>query len=632
MKRTMLIMIVLIGILSGLHSLARELVVVEIGTGTWCQFCPGASMGAHDLLTNGHAVAIVKNHNGDTFTNTASNARNSYYAISGYPTSLFDGLNRYSGGSNTQSLYSTFLPRVNSRLSIPAHYTISATGANNGLSYMVVVNVAKPEADTNTNVVLHSALTQSNIAFNWQGQTQVNNAMRLMAPSYSGTPIDLDTNEETSIPLNFTIQSAWPVQDLELVLWLQNTVTKEILQGKKYALNAIPTGASVVTEYMMFPSISVNSTTTQPLVLANYSSTTVTGTISIDNPVFSSDVTDFTIAPASILPVTLSFTPPQPIPYEAILTVNGNFADSQQFFVILNGSAFSNTPPAASNVIQTGVPVIHQTLTGNYTYSDPESHAEGATEFKWYRVMNGTPTLIAGATSQSYQMTEADVNYQIAFEVTPFDIHGLAGIPVMSLPTPTVIPLPIPQNLSAVVELPNNVICTWQRPQYFETRGLLGYKLYRNDLNIATITDPNTLTFTDTYLDDGTYEYKICSVFQNPYYLSNPSAGVSVTIGNVANEDNVASPVASVSVFPNPFSDNASFSISLKTKHPANLFIYNIKGQIVRSLIINPDAKGKASVNWDGKADNGLSAQNGLYFYSIDNGSERLNGKLMLVR
>ncbi len=88
MKKSLLIFLLLMGILSALLAVPRELVVVEIATGTWCGYCPGAAMGAHDLLQNGHAVAIVKNHNGDTFANTYSNARNSYYAITGYPTAL----------------------------------------------------------------------------------------------------------------------------------------------------------------------------------------------------------------------------------------------------------------------------------------------------------------------------------------------------------------------------------------------------------------------------------------------------------------------------------------------------------------------------------------------------------------
>ena len=44
-----------------LYAVPRNLVVVEVATGTWCQYCPGAAMGCHDLLNNGHPVAIIKN-------------------------------------------------------------------------------------------------------------------------------------------------------------------------------------------------------------------------------------------------------------------------------------------------------------------------------------------------------------------------------------------------------------------------------------------------------------------------------------------------------------------------------------------------------------------------------------------
>ena len=180
-------------------------------------------MGAHDLLNNGHAVAIVKNHNGDSFANTYSNARNSYYAITGYPTALFDGLNPSVGGSASSSMYSNYLPKVNARLSIPSKYTISASGMINGNEMTVLVTVAKPEADTNTNVVLHSSLTQSNIPFNWGNQSTVENVNRIMSPNQNGTPINLGTGESTSFSLTFSLNTAWNfnLNDLELVLWLQ---------------------------------------------------------------------------------------------------------------------------------------------------------------------------------------------------------------------------------------------------------------------------------------------------------------------------------------------------------------------------------------------------------------------------
>jgi hypothetical protein len=93
MKRTITTLFaLLIGISFAMsQQIQRDKVVVEIGTGTWCTFCPGAAMGADDLVANGHDVAIIENHNGDDYTNAASNARNSYYNIPGYPTAMFDG-------------------------------------------------------------------------------------------------------------------------------------------------------------------------------------------------------------------------------------------------------------------------------------------------------------------------------------------------------------------------------------------------------------------------------------------------------------------------------------------------------------------------------------------------------------
>ena len=42
----------------------RDKVILEIGTGTWCTYCPGAAMGADDLLEQGYPVGVVENHNG----------------------------------------------------------------------------------------------------------------------------------------------------------------------------------------------------------------------------------------------------------------------------------------------------------------------------------------------------------------------------------------------------------------------------------------------------------------------------------------------------------------------------------------------------------------------------------------
>ena len=50
----------------------RDKVLLEIITGTWCYYCPGAAMGAEDLIANGKEVAVVEYHTGDTYENTFS--------------------------------------------------------------------------------------------------------------------------------------------------------------------------------------------------------------------------------------------------------------------------------------------------------------------------------------------------------------------------------------------------------------------------------------------------------------------------------------------------------------------------------------------------------------------------------
>jgi hypothetical protein len=630
MKKSLFILVLLIGVLSVLSAVPRELVVVEIATGTWCGYCPGAAMGAHDLLQNGHAVAIVKNHNGDNYANDYSNARNTYYGVTGYPTAYFDGLNPAVGGSATQSTYNTYLPRVNARLAVPSHYALSAFGMHSGNDYTIMVNVAKPEADTNTNVVLHTSVTQSNIPHNWGNQTEVDNVNRIMSPDQNGTPINLATGESTMITLNFTIQAGWPLEDLELVLWLQNATSKEILQGKKYALDSLLPATNVSTDLLMFPDTSVNTTTSMPLTLANLSTGVATGTLTINNPAFVPAVSTFTLQPYSAQTIDVQFSPNAAGVYNGVLTVNSNFPDPT-IEVVLTGTAFTNTAPIATNVTLSGVPVVYQFLEGSYVYSDPDTHIEGTTLRNWVRIVNGTPTEITGATDPIYQITEADLGNTIAYKVTPVDFYGLAGTPVTSAPTQVIIPLPTPQNFTAALTPPNTVTCTWEKPQYFDGRGFAGYRLYRNGLNIQTIPNPNTLTFTDTNLNNGTYEYYICAVFSDPTNMSDPSPTVVIIVG-VANDDLVATPEQSIKVNPNPFSNIAHFEISGKANLSTRLEIFNLRGQLVNTLAVSTDESGKAITTWNGLDAKGKQAKSGVYIYRMNNSNHTLTGKLMLVK
>lgn len=631
MNKTILTLLLLLGLMTALVAVPRNLVVVEVGTGTWCGYCPGAAMGCHDLLNNGHAVAIVKNHNGDSYANTYSNARNSFYGITGYPTANFDGQNPSVGGSSSSSMYSNYLPKVNARLAVPSHYTISAVGSSTGNQYTVMVTVTKPEADTNTNVKLHAVLTESNIPQVWFNQTTVENVNRLMVPDQNGTAINLNTGEQTTVTLNFTTNANWNLANCEMVFFLQNMTTssKEILQGVKYSLASLVGAYPLSHETLDFPDMYVNGTATIPVTIVNFGSTTATGTISINNPVFTSSISNFSIPATQSQEFTVTFSPGANQDYTGTMTIVSNLYNHPNITVPLSGTGFIDQAPVATGVQVSGPPVIYQTLTGAYTFNDPDSDNEGTSLMKWYRVVGSNPVLIADANTNSYTVQESDLGLPIIFEVTPYDEHGMPGPAVQSAPTIAIEQLPPPQNLAALVNPPDTVVLTWQRPQYFEGRGFVGYRLYRNGLNISTITNPNTLTFTDTYVPLGVHEYWICSLFNNPMVLSGPSNVVTVNIGT-ANDDQVQAPT-SVSVSPNPFAANATITIQAKASQQVTLGVYNTKGQMVKSWELTTNASGQTSIMWDGTDSKGNATPAGIYFYRVSGADLSRAGKIIRV-
>jgi len=211
----------------------REMVVVEIATGTWCQYCPGAAMGADDLIANGKDCAIVEYHNNDPYANTYSNARNTYYGVSGYPTAKFDGILTVVGGNHTQSMYPSYLPKYNQRKAIPSSFKLKIFGDHVGLDYNITLIAEKVAATTSTSITLHFVVTESHIAYSWQGMSEVNFVERTMVPNQLGTTVDFSSNPTQMVNLTFSLSSSWNADEIEFVSFLQDLTNKEILQGTK---------------------------------------------------------------------------------------------------------------------------------------------------------------------------------------------------------------------------------------------------------------------------------------------------------------------------------------------------------------------------------------------------------------
>ena len=210
----------------------REKVLLEIGTGTWCTYCPGAAMGAEDLIENDCDVAVIEYHRSDSYTNTASNTRASYYGgMSSIPTAYFDGIINVGGGSHTASMYTSYLPKYQQRIAILSSFTIDMAVSSSGLDYTVDVTVTKVDEYDGTNLVFQLALTESHIQEAWQGQSELMFVERLMAPSASGTALDFSGGDVVNFQVPFTIGADWNIEFCELAFFVQDNTSHEILQG-----------------------------------------------------------------------------------------------------------------------------------------------------------------------------------------------------------------------------------------------------------------------------------------------------------------------------------------------------------------------------------------------------------------
>jgi len=84
--------------------------------------------------------------------------------------------------------------------------------------------------------------------------------------------------------------------------------------------------------------------------------------------------------------------------------------------------------------------------------------------------------------------------------------------------------------------------------------------------------------------------------------------------------------------FPNPVNNTTTFRFSLKDRSHVSLSIYNVKGQLVQTLLNTElDPHAEHVVVWDGTA-NGKKLANGIYFYKLETNSQSFLKKMILMK
>jgi hypothetical protein len=84
--------------------------------------------------------------------------------------------------------------------------------------------------------------------------------------------------------------------------------------------------------------------------------------------------------------------------------------------------------------------------------------------------------------------------------------------------------------------------------------------------------------------------------------------------------------------YPNPYNPVTQIAYQLPQAGHVSIKIYNIKGQLVRTLVDEHKAGGSYAVTWDGRNDDETAVSSGIYFYRIHAGKFTDTKKMVLIR
>lgn len=83
---------------------------------------------------------------------------------------------------------------------------------------------------------------------------------------------------------------------------------------------------------------------------------------------------------------------------------------------------------------------------------------------------------------------------------------------------------------------------------------------------------------------------------------------------------------------PNPFNPKTVISFNVAREGRGSLRVYNLRGEMVRTLLEGTVPAGEQSVQWDGRGDDGLLAGSGVYLYRLEVDGQALSRRMMLLK
>jgi Secretion system C-terminal sorting domain len=256
-----------------------RIVLVEQFTNAGCPPCGVSSPLVYNFVnTNAADVVAVAYHTLFPYSDSMyyenpveSNARVSYYSVSGVPYSIVDG-NFYSNTSS--SFVPVMTATINARKIVATRYNSSALSFNLiGNQLMGSFQFTSTNAsNVSDNLVAHVVVIEKNVLKSSylaspgaNSETQYGYVMRKMIPDANGTSlINKAIGGNDTVNFNWTLNHIKDINELRVVTFVQNVTTKEIYVSQIFT-PTITTGISeseiTLNNISVYPNPATNNIT-----------------------------------------------------------------------------------------------------------------------------------------------------------------------------------------------------------------------------------------------------------------------------------------------------------------------------------------------------------------------------------
>lgn len=215
---------------SSIAQVNMEKVLVEMGTATWSSDCAAEVALIDQMIEDGLDISVINYHLNDPFANQYANQRASFYNMQTVPFPLIGGQEVIPGD------YDSYIAAYNLSNNSPSSFILSAGGYFVDDTLVLTINIDKIAEYESDTLSLLIALTESDIAFQWHGQSEVNDVERIMAPNAAGNDLDFSSSNSIELEERILFDRNWDPAHMDLIIFIQNDTSKKILQTHTLAL------------------------------------------------------------------------------------------------------------------------------------------------------------------------------------------------------------------------------------------------------------------------------------------------------------------------------------------------------------------------------------------------------------